>query len=89
MEQNNNESKGALIGSIIIVLMLIIGGIYFAKQAGQNIASSEIDQVLEADPELQAIEDSENSDELPELESDLDSINVDDLEANDAEDLEF
>jgi hypothetical protein len=87
MEQNS-ESKGALIGSIVIVLILIVGGIYFAKQAGQEINQSEIDQVLDTDPEIQAATESQGSDEILDLDNDLENIDIEDLDI-DLDSLEF
>jgi uncharacterized protein HemX len=90
MEQQK-ESKGALIGSIIIVLVLIIGGIYFAKQA-QNVrqdGANEIDQVLQEDADIQEIEEGEISDEVTDLEGTLEEIDLGDLDDLNLDGLEF
>jgi hypothetical protein len=89
MEQQK-ESRGELIGSIIIVLVLIVGGIYFARQVQENNQPAVgLEQVLAEDAEIQAIENEEASDEVPELESSLDEINLDDLEEINLDDLEI
>jgi cell division protein FtsL len=90
MEQQK-ESKGALIGSIIIVLVLIIGGIYFAKQA-QDVrqdGANEIDQVLQEDADIQEIEEGEISDEVTDLEGTLEEIDLGDLDDLNLDGLEF
>lgn len=90
MEQQK-ESKGELIGSIIIVLVLIVGGIYFAKQIQNNSQpeASELEQVLAEDADIQAVENEEVSDEVPALESSLDEIDLTDLESIDLDSLEI
>jgi len=76
MEQQH-DSRGALIGSIIIILILIVGGIYFAKDARDTIRErSQMEEALLEDPDIQAQEFREVSDDLEALEQSLNSINV-------------
>ncbi len=79
MEQQ--ESKGALIGSIIIVALLIAGGIYFAREAKESISSSQLEVVLEEDAELREIEESQTSDDLAEIDGSLDTVDFGGLDA--------
>ncbi len=81
MEEQKQQSSGALIGSIIIVIILVIGGIYFAKQAGETIApaGSEISQVLNEDAEVLGIQEGQPSDNLSDINEDLEGINLDEL----------
>lgn len=88
MEQHN-ESKGALIGSIIIILILIVGGIYFAKQAHEINQQGEIDQVLAEDADLQAIQDQEIDQSLDGLEAELDGFDFGTLNESDPDSIEF
>mgnify|MGYP001565773879 CR=1 FL=1 len=75
MEQQK-DSKGAIIGSIIILIILIVGAIYFGKKAADerdfNTPNEEvqaIDEMVVNDPNFIEIEQRS-------------STNVDDLEAD-------
>ena len=88
MEQQN-QPKGALIGSIIIVLIIIVGGIYFASQARQEIVPTQIDQVLSEDEDLQAIQNEESDQNLAELEAELDQVDFSDVDNNNPDDIQY
>jgi hypothetical protein len=90
MNEHNNESKGALIGSIIIVLVLIAGGIFFARQAHETSQEiTEIDQVLSEDQELQNLQDQPAPENLDGLDGELGEIDLGELENIDIDSLEF
>ncbi|MFA6397450.1 MAG: hypothetical protein WDK96_01200 [Candidatus Paceibacterota bacterium] len=79
----NGESKshGALIGSIIVVVILIIGGIYFwntdVKQALQEKQLNQQDEQL-----VQQLNTQGTSDELADIEKDLNDTQLDNLDQN-------
>ncbi|OGI65713.1 hypothetical protein A2914_02750 [Candidatus Nomurabacteria bacterium RIFCSPLOWO2_01_FULL_41_21] len=67
MEPTGHKSSGALIGSIIIILILIIGGVYLLKNKVADKANSDAIAPENTAP---------TSDELSDIEADLD-LNAD------------
>lgn len=80
--ETEKKSHGALIGSIIIIVLLIIGGIYIWQTKVKKI--QEYNKQVEE--QLNNL-NSENIDELNNLEQDLSSLEID-LEVNNLETLE-
>jgi len=90
--QHENKPHGALIGSIIIIIILIMGGIYLLKNK-VNLINEEPANVLTEEPvdilteELNEGEvvgseiELSSSDDLSDLEADLDSVSNLDLDA--------
>ncbi len=75
MEKNKqNGELGAMIGIIIVVIILIIGGLYFAKQRMEK--SRQFQKTLNEGQVLTT------SDEVTDLESDVESLNFDGLGAD-------
>lgn len=60
---------GAVIGALIILVVIVIGGLYFLSQRGEN------------NPELNSIESQSSSDEIEAIEADLEATNIDNLDA--------
>ncbi|HPS21428.1 MAG TPA: hypothetical protein PLO44_01310 [Candidatus Paceibacterota bacterium] len=54
------KSHGALIGSIIIVLILIIGGIYVWQQKKNNVELNQIKEEQQTVKEVNSLEDEIN-----------------------------
>jgi len=73
-EQNSN---GALVGSIIIVIILIAGGIYFWKTSVEERSAGPAIETNDAN----APEDGTSVDTGAELEADLNSIDLESLDA--------
>ncbi len=67
-EQKNSNGIGALVGTIIVILILIVGGFYFY---GQRV---EKQKQLEASA-LQA----SSSDEIVDIENDINALDLDSL----------
>ena len=66
MEDNQQKSNGALIGSFIVILILIIGGLYLMK--------TQVSQAPEGDSTgIQAEDGISESDEVLDLEAELES----------------
>ena len=85
--QSQKDSKvGPLIGSIIVILVIIFGGLYFwgsiisnQKQQIQN------DQILDEQAQktqLDATVTQSNSDDAASIESDLNATNIDSLDSD-------
>ena len=71
------KSNGAMIGTIIIILILIIGGIYLLGRIyGEKIEENETTQINNIENETYYLEGYENSDSLSESD-DLESIEAD------------
>lgn len=85
MDQNSTMQKsshGALIGSIIIIVILIVGGIYVFNNAKE--AKYENDMTQEQTLDDSAYQDSQsaqsNSDDVSSIEADVNATNVDSLD---------
>jgi FtsZ-interacting cell division protein ZipA len=81
--QTNKSSIGGIIGTIIIIAVIILGGLYFW---GKRIEESKIKQDLMAQDEnvyesneAAVIKSLNTSDDLNSIESDLNNSNLDDL----------
>lgn len=72
MDTNQTQkTNGALVGSIIIVVILIIGGIYLVRQKMQNDRiAAENAQILQEQQQANADKLS-NSDDMSDIETDL------------------
>ena len=85
MDQNKS-SIGSIIGTIIIITLIILGGLYFW---GKRIEESKSTQSLTDDTTRMTIDDSEataikslnSSDEVGSIEADLNSTNLDNLDS--------
>jgi len=74
-ENNNSEKIGPLIGSVIIILIIIAGAFYLfslikEKVEVQKTEEQKVEQV-----------DQNNSDEISEIEADLNSTELDNLDS--------
>ncbi len=88
MEQENKSSVGSIIGTIVIIAIIILGGLYFW---GKRVEESKLRQNLVTDNSnnQQSVEMSEaatiksisNSDDLNSIEADLNSTKFDNLGA--------
>lgn len=93
-EPNSGSSLGPAVGTIIIVAVLIIGGLYYwgaqlNKQAIDDTLTGE-DIAAQADASLDALSEQGTSDEVDSIEEDLNLTDLDDLDAElDNIDAEF
>lgn len=77
------KSHGALIGSIVIIIILIIGGIYLFKDQAEDLRENENTEegaMMESEVPGADVEMS-SSDELDDIESDLDATSNMELDA--------
>ena len=79
------KSMGALIGSIIVIAVIVIGGIYFwiTRESGSPIPieTPSLGQVVAPDQETAALLNQGTSNEISDIEKDLDATNFDNLDA--------
>ena len=79
MEQE--QSTGPLIGIIIIVLILVLGGIYYAGRTTPEDTGASAEEILsEEDPTLESLTEQSTSDEVADIEEDLDLSEFDSLD---------
>ena len=86
--QENKSSIGSIIGTIIVIAIIILGGLYFwgkridEARLQKDLVSGENTQV-EADENMEAntIKSVNSSDDYSSIEADLNSTNLDNLDA--------
>jgi hypothetical protein len=84
MDQNSTtkSNHGALIGSIVIIIILIIGGIYVvnnAKDAKYNNDAMQ-EQTLDDSAYQESQSMQSNSDDVSSIEADVEATNIDSLD---------
>jgi len=73
MEENNKSSMGGIVGTIIIIALIVLGGLYFwgkqlkESRSLENLGTEETSEMT--------------TDELNTMESDLQSADLDNLDA--------
>lgn len=83
-EKNEKKSIGPIIGIVIILVIIIFGGLYYwggqikNQKEQENIASEEI--LEQKDPALEALEIQNSSNEIKDIEVDLDLTNLEELD---------
>jgi len=79
MENVDQKSNGALLGSVIIIILIIIGGIYLIRTKVNNIQEENVAQE-EINAEANMLS---SSDEFEDIEADLEANgNIDSLDKN-------
>ncbi len=86
MEPQNKSSIGSIIGTIVIIAIIILGGLYFW---GKRVEEAKLKKELVRDDstemaqynEAAAIKSISGSDDLSSIEADLNSTNFDNLQA--------
>lgn len=88
-----SSSLGPIIGTIIIIAVIVIGGLYlYGKQVAKEEQSGLTpEEILSAeDPALSSLKEQGTSDEVADIEADLESSELDNLDAElNSLDLEF
>ncbi len=84
MEPQNKSSIGSIIGTVIIIAIIILGGLYFW---GKRIEESKANAELVSEASTTQTNESENvsktssSDDLDSIDADLEATNLNDLDA--------
>ena len=74
------KSHGALIGSIIVVAVLIVGGVYYFNAAKTQISKDEAvaqQSQAQADAQVRALSTQNTSDAVADIDADLKNTNID------------
>ena len=81
MNGGEGKSFGPIIGIIIIVIILIFGGLYFwGQQLNEEVSIESL--APSADETIGTLEMQSTSDEISDIESDLDLTDLEDLDAD-------
>ena len=84
-QQTTKGGHGALIGSIVIIVVLVIGGVYLFKVTKLNYEQKQKNDILlqetayPTDPVVQSLSTQSESDEISDIETDLNNTNLDNL----------
>lgn len=84
-DTSEESSMGPIIGAIIIILILIIGGLYFW---GQNLVDKEgvtdedAEEILEDDEVSEELSQQSSSDEVEDIEADLEASSFEDIDSD-------
>ena len=84
--EEHKSSVGPIVGSIIVVLVIVLGGLYlygsqFSQRAAEEgPAAADIEAL--PDQEATALENQGVTDSLSEIEADIETTNVDNLDAD-------
>lgn len=86
MEQMQPSEKkrsfGPMFGIILVIILLVLGGFYlWGQKLNQEKVMTAEEILQQEDPLLSDIESQSSSDEISNIEDDLDAINLDDLDA--------
>ncbi len=79
-----DSTMGPLVGSIIIILLMIVGGLYFLETAIETRKQEiQTEQIIEEQDKVKQVEDTvkqSQSDDVVDIEADIKSTNIDDLD---------
>ena len=77
------SSVGPIVGIVIIIIVLVIGGLYFW---GQKLSTDDPDpEFSTSDSQTEELADTSDSDAVDDIDADLDAVGDEDLDALDAE----
>jgi|SRR3989344_5416725 len=77
-QQDGDKSAGPVIGTIIIILLIILGGLYFWGQR-VNDRGAQTEDFVTPGADIESLETQGTSDDVTSIEADLNTTNLDDL----------
>ena len=81
--EGDKKPMGPMVGIIIIIIVLILGGLYYwttqTKEDGSSMTAEEI--IAEEDETLMMLEKQSTSDEVADIEADLEMTDLEGLDA--------
>lgn len=84
-DTSEESSMGPIIGAIIIVLILIIGGLYFWGQnlvQNEDVADDDMEELLDEDEVTEELQEQSSSDEVDDIEADLEASSYEEIDAD-------
>jgi len=72
---------GPVIGVVVILLIIVIGGLYFWSERSKNMEAQPDNMAAANDAELQAVSTQSSSDDASSIQADLNATNVDSVDA--------
>jgi hypothetical protein len=85
MEETKNEgSLGPIVGTIIILLVIILGGLYFwgERVKRMNTIPRDVSTEEQTDQDIESITTQSSSDATADIEADLNATDVDSIDPN-------
>ncbi|MFA7216497.1 MAG: hypothetical protein WC095_00725 [Candidatus Paceibacterota bacterium] len=85
--EENKSSIGSIIGTIIIIALIILGGLYFwgkkieNSRNAQELTSEDVMTDEEIAAESDSIKQTNSSDSIQSIETDLSATNIDNIDA--------
>lgn len=79
--QEDSSGLGATIGSVIVIVVLILGGFYLWSQRNADIEALLDAPLPETDQSVELLQAQSTSDEIESIESDLNATDLNDLDA--------
>lgn len=85
--EENKSSIGSIIGTIIIIALIILGGLYFwgkkieNSRNAQNLTSEDIVTDEEINAESDSIKQTSSSDSIQSIETDLSATDINNIDA--------
>jgi hypothetical protein len=88
MEETKKTGIGSIVGTIIIVALIVLGGLYFwgkRLEESKNVQDmtgqqNQVQTMSAEEQQLQSIRTTSSSDELSSIEADLNATNLDNLD---------
>lgn len=82
-QENNTKKDGSVgptIGSVIVILIIIIGGFYFWNSIINKNVTEDVNEQTQGDEQTMQLEAQSDSTEINDIEKDLMDTNLDNLE---------
>ncbi len=81
MEPENREGSGPIIGTIIILLVIVLGGLYFWSTRTRDGQAASPETSTTSDASLEAVGTQSSSDDAASIEADLNATNIDSVDS--------
>jgi len=88
--EKESGSIGPMIASVIIIILIVVGGIYFwgAVLNDSGYVPQDDSEIVEDDAKTNELNEQGTSDDVADIEADLEATNVDNLEGGELDTIE-